>query len=174
MTKKFFSNFKLVVPLILLVVLISSILGYLMGQLPDNVRGGLSYGFIAFSILPITICLFGVKELNATFPAVAKYLDSRKRNRLINSINSVVTRVIILAFVIVLLQVIASFILLYYSNTYEYVVLGVLFGGVISSLVYGLYVLFSIQRFAEFIVSVLEESIHKEQHKNYVNSFKKQ
>lgn len=174
MMKKFFSNIKFVVLLILAIILIGFILGYLMGQLPNNVKNGLSYGFVAFSILPITTCLFGVKELNAIFPGIAKYLDSRKRSKLIKSIDLVVTRVIYLAFLIVLLQVIASFILLYHSNTYEYVILGVLFGGVISSLVYGLYVLFSIRRFAEVIDSILDESIHKEQYQKYADSFREQ
>ena len=172
--KNFFSNIKFVVPLILFIILASSILGYFMGQLPDNVRGGLSYGFIAFSILPITICLFGVKELGAIFPIVAKHLDSRRRSDLTKSINLVVARVIYLAFFIVFLQVVASFVLLYYSNAYEYVILGILFGGVVSSLVYGLYVIFSIRRFGELIDSILDKSIHKEQHQNYVDSFRKQ
>ncbi len=174
MIKKIFSNVKIVILLITLIILISSGLGYLMGQSPNNVRKGLSYGFMGFSILPITICLFGVKELGAIFPGVSQYLDSRKRKSLTKSIDLVVTRVIYLAFLIVLLQVIASFVLLYYSRTYEYVVLGILFGGVISSLIYGLYVIFSIRKFSELIDSILDKNIHKEQHQNYVDSFRNQ
>lgn len=170
--KTFFSNVKKVSCLILLSVALGTVLGYFLGQQSENVRGGLSYGFVAFSVLPISICLFGVKELGAAFSSVAKYLNSRKRKDLTRSIDLLVRRTILLAFSIVFLQVLAAFILLYFSNTYEYIILGILFGGVISSLFYGLYVLFSVRRLAEICDSILDSNIHKEQHQNYVNTFK--
>ncbi len=170
--KKLFSNVKFISFVIVLSLVLGSVVGYFLGQLPQNVKGGLSYGFVAFSILPITICLFGVKESGAVFSAVAKYLDSRKRANLIKSIDVVAKRIISLAFSIVFLQVVAAFCLLYFSNTYEYVILGILFGGIISSLFYGLYVLFSVRKLIEMSDSVLDRSIHRERHEKYVNSFK--
>lgn len=172
--KKLFSNVKFISFVIVLSLVLGSVVGYFLGQLPQNVKGGLSYGFFAFSILPITICLFGVKETGAVFSAVAKYLDSRKRANLIKSIDVVAKRIISLAFSIVFLQVVAAFCLLYFSNSYEYVILGILilFGGIISSLFYGLYVLFSVRKLIEMSDSVLDRSIHRERHEKYVNSFK--
>lgn len=172
--KNFFSNVKIIFCLILFSLALGSCFGYLLGNLQENVKDGLSYGFVAFSVLPITICLFGVKESGAVFPSIAKYLDSRKRADLIESIDIIVKRIIILAFSIVLLQIIAAFFLLYFSNTYEYIILGVLFGGVISSLIYGLYVIFSVRKLIELSDSVLDINIHKEQHEKYVNSFTSQ
>lgn len=172
MMKKIFSNLKVVSLIIILSVVIGAVLGYFLGRSPENVKGGLSYGFVAFSVLPITICLFGVKESGAIFPVVAGYLDSRKRERLMELIDVVIKRIIFLAFSIVFLQVLAAFVLLYFSNTYEYIVLGVLFGGVVSSLCYGLYVLFSVRKLVELSDSVLDKNIHKKQHEEYVNSFK--
>lgn len=99
--KKLFSNVKFISFVIVLSLVLGSVVGYFLGQLPQNVKGGLSYGFVAFSILPITICLFGVKETGAVFSAVAKYLDSRKRANLIKSIDVVAKRIISLAFSIV-------------------------------------------------------------------------
>lgn len=165
--KGIFSNTKIVVGLIILSILVGGGIGYWLNTLPINVRSGLSYGFVAFSILPITLCLFGVKEVGAVFPAISKYLNHRQRREFRKRVDRAISRVIVMAFGLVFFQVLAAFVLLYLSGGYEYIILGVLFGGVVSSLIYGLYVCFLVRELADFSEEVLSDKADRDRHEEY-------
>ena len=168
----FFSNTVIVAILVFVFVCLGGGVGWLLGDLPNNTRHGLTYGFVAFSILPITLCLFGVKELNSVFPSIAMNLTKIERNRLSNDLDKRIVRVIFLAFFLVALQIVFSFFLLYFSTGYEYVILGVLFGGIFGSLTYGIYVCFSVRRLGEFCEQVMSKKAAEERLKKYEESLK--
>lgn len=165
--KRIFSSTTIVVGLIVLSILGGGSIGYWLNTLPINVRSGLTYGFVAFSVLPITLCLFGVKEAGAAFPGIAKYLNHRQRREFRRAVDRAISRIIFMAFGLVLLQVLAAFVLLYLSEGYEYIILGVLFGGVISSLVYGLYVCFLVRELSDFTEEVLSAKADRDRHEEY-------
>lgn len=167
------SNISIICSIIVVLLIIGGIAGYILSLSETNVKKGISYGFIAFSILPISICLFGIKEVGGIFPGVAKDLKYKERSALLESSNTIILRIIFLGFLIVLLQVLLSFWLLYLSNNYEYIILGILFGGVLSSLIYGLYVCFSVRRLLEYSEKIIERRVQKEQHKAYIDTFNK-
>ena len=170
--KNIFSNTLVVILLIVLFIGAGGVLGAYLGTLPNNVQTGLSYGFVAFSVLPITLCLFGLKELNASFSSVAKYLNRSERERLSEQIDDRILAIICLAFFIVALQVIFAFCLLYFSNGFEFVILGILFGGIFSSLTFGIYVCFSVRKIADFCDKVISREASEERFKAYKDSFK--
>lgn len=66
MIRVFSSTFFTVV-LIIITVVAGGFLGYLLPLDPNSKLSPITYGFIAFAVLPITICLFGLKELNGAF-----------------------------------------------------------------------------------------------------------
>lgn len=169
---RFFSNTKLICVLILVCLSMGVALGYFLGIAPKVVQSGISYGFVAFSVLPVSLCMFGVKELNAAYSGIAPYLDAVHRRTLSKGIESRIVMVILVAFAIVVLQVVAAFGLLYFSTNYEYIILGVLFGGVMASLAYGLYVCFSVRRVAEVAEDVLGKKIAEDRSRQYMESFK--
>lgn len=157
--------------MICVLIIIGGILGKLLGELPDNTRSGLSYGFIAFSVLPITLCMFGLKELNSAFPNFAQYLNKSNREALSKAIDERILRVILIAFLIVALQVCLAFYLLYFCSGLEFVILGILFGGIFASLVYGVYVCLSVRKLAEHFEEILSKEISKKRQKEYESSF---
>lgn len=165
--KKIFSSTTIVVVLIVLSIIGGGGIGYWLNTLPINVRSGLTYGFVAFSVLPITLCLFGVKEVGAAFPAIAKYLNSRQRQEFRKRVDRAISRIIVIAFGLVFLQILAAFVLLYLSDGYEYIVLGVLFGGIISSLVYGLYVCFLVRGLSDVTEEILSAKADRDRHEEY-------
>lgn len=169
--RKLFTSTFFVISLIILFVVIGAVLGKYLGNLPNNVQSGLSYGFVAFSVLPITLCLFGLKELNSTFSTVAKYLTKVERARLSKEIDSRIVKTVFIAFFIVGLQVIFAFGLLYFSNGFEYVILGILFGGIFASLVFGIYVCFSVRKASDFCDEIISTKISEERFKIYKESF---
>lgn len=168
---KFFTNTKVILVTIVLCLLTGVGLGYCLGNAPKVVQSGISYGFVAFSVLPVTLCMFGVKELNAAYSGIAPNLDGVRRRTLSKELERRIVRVIVLAFLIVVLQVVAAFCLLYFSTNYEYIILGVLFGGVMASLIYGLYVCFSVRRVAALTESILDKKIAVERVGKYVADF---
>lgn len=168
----FFSNQRVVAIVISFCLAIGIFLGYILDQASENVQEGLSYGFIAFSVLPITICLWGVRELNSSFANIANNLTKSKRDSLISDINSRIEQTISFSFAIVLIQVVGAFFLLYFSNRYEYIILGLLFGGVLSSLIYGLFVCFSVRRIYEIEEKIKSNNISEERIRHYNDSFK--
>lgn len=169
---RFFSNTKLVCGLVFICLAMGVALGYFLGNAPKVVQSGISYGFVAFSVLPVSLCMFGVKELNAAYSGIATHLDAVHRRALSKGIESRVAMVIIVAFAIVVLQVVAAFGLLYFSTNYEYIILGVLFGGVMASLVYGLFVCFSVRRVAEVAEDVLGKKIAEDRSRQYLEGLK--
>lgn len=104
-----FSNQRVVAIVISFCLALGIFLGYILDQASENVQEGLSYGFIAFSVLPITICLWGVRELNSSFANIANNLTKSKRDSLISDINSRIEQTISFSFVIVLIQVVGAF-----------------------------------------------------------------
>lgn len=170
--REIFSNYKIVMLIVVSCLFLGIFLGYLLDKAPENMKSGISYGFIAFSILPITICLWGVRELNSSFSHIAESLSKSKRDTLISDINKRIEQTIFFAFGIVLIQIIGSFILLYFSKNYEYIILGVLFGGVLSSLAYGLFVCFSVRSIYEMEEKIKSKNISNERITKYNDSFK--
>lgn len=102
---------------------------------------------------------------------MAPYLDSIHRKRLGKAIDKRIQVVIVMAFAIILIQVIGAFYLLYFATQYEKVILGVLFGGIISSLIYGLFVCFSVRGIAEKTEEILSDKIGKERISDYKKRF---
>ena len=146
--------------------------GLLLDQAPSTVHTGITYGFAAFAVFPISLCVFGIKELNAAYPQIAPYLDSKHRRDLSIEIDKRIQVVIIFAFFIILIQVLGAFYLLYLATEYEKVTLGVLFGGVVSSLIYGLFVCFSVRVLAEKTEEIQSKQIGQNRIAEYNNKFK--
>ena len=169
--KRQFSNIWIASITIVLSLIGGICFGYFLEQAPTQVHTGLSYGFAAFAVFPIGLCIFGVKELNASFPQIAPYLDAPHRKILSQKIEQRIQEVIVLAFFIIVIQVVGTFYLLYFATEYEKVVLGVLFGGVVSSLIYGLFVCFSVQAMAEKAESIVSEEIGKKRIADYKKKF---
>ncbi len=171
--RSFFTSTLFVVVLICLLLLGGGYLGWLMKDLSDATKTGLTYGFITFAILPISLCLWGVKEFNAAFPNVALELDKNGRNRLGCLIDDKIETIIVLAFFIVFIQIILAFCLLYFfaGSNYEFVILGILFGGILSSLVYGLYVCFSVRKLARTVDEIISKRVARERLEKYKKEF---
>lgn len=169
--KRLFSNTWFVSIAVIVCLSAGIICGYLLEQAPTEVQCGISYGFVAFAMFPIGLCTFGVKELNSSFLGMAPYLDSIHRKRLGKAIDKRIQVVIVMAFAIILIQVIGAFYLLYFATQYEKVILGVLFGGIISSLIYGLFVCFSVRGIAEKTEEILSDKIGKERISDYKKRF---
>ncbi len=145
-----FSSTLLTVVLIIATVVAGGVLGYILPLDPNSKLSPITYGFIAFAVLPITICLFGLKELNGAFSSVMKHLTGLQQEKLIEQIDKRYDRTIQLALLVILIQVVFAFALLLIGEKYRFVVLGVLFGGVISVLFYGLYVCYSVRNLIKF------------------------
>ena len=172
--KKLFTSTPFVTLLITIFLTLGGILGFLLKDIPESQNTGLTYGFIAFSILPITLCLWGVKEFNAVFPSIARNLNKIERKRLTDLIDNRITIIIYLAFFIVLLQIFFAFSFLYipHDNNLEFVILGILFGGILSSLTYGLYVCFSVRKIAKTADDILSTNIAEERFNHYKDTLK--
>lgn len=171
---RFFTSTRFIVILIFLSLCFGGVLGWLLKDLPNLRLTGFTYGFIAFSVLPITICLWGVKEFNSAFPNIAMDLDKVSRKEFEDIIDGRINAIITIAFLIVFLQIIFAFLLLYVqtSDNYEVVVLGILFGGILSSLIYGLYVCFSVRKLSRTLDEYLSKTISQKRVENYRKSFK--
>lgn len=152
-----FSSTLLTVALIIVTVVAGGVLGYYLPLDPNSKLSPITYGFIAFAVLPITICLFGLKELNGAFSSVVKHLTGSQQEKLIKQIDKRYDRTIELALFVILIQVVFAFALLLIGEEYRFVVLGVLFGGVISVLFYGLYVCYTVRNLIKFCDNCLAD-----------------
>lgn len=152
-----FSSTLLTVALIIVTVVAGGVLGYCLPLDPNSKLSPITYGFIAFAVLPITICLFGLKELNGAFSSVVKHLTGSQQEKLIKQIDKRYDRTIELALFVILIQVVFAFALLLIGEKYRFVVLGVLFGGVISVLFYGLYVCYTVRNLIKFCDNCLAD-----------------
>lgn len=153
---KFFTNYKKV----FCVTIIFLISGGLLGKVfSENAEPSMiTYGFVAFAILPITFCTFGLKELGAVFPGVVDALDKQQRVKLRKIINEHCNAVIFLAFFNVFIQLLFAF-LLNIHEVNKWIVTGVLFGGIVSVLIYGIFICASIREVNNFVDDVREKEL---------------
>lgn len=91
-----------------------------------------------------------IKGTKWRFSSVMKHLTGLQQEKLIEQIDKRYDRTIQLALLVILIQVVFAFALLLIGEEYRFVVLGVLFGGVISVLFYGLYVCYSVRNLIKF------------------------
>ena len=166
-----FSNVKIAAFLIVLPVLVGGGVGWFFGENPQLEVTGVTYGFMAFAILPISLCLFGLKEFNGVYSNLAKYMSPAEQKNLSKYIDSRYNATIFLAFLVVSLQVIFAFWLMYISKAYELIIFGILFGGIFSALVYGLFVCYSVRRIIVFHDQIVTEKQKKERVRQFKNSF---
>lgn len=169
--RSFFANTVIITTTVLGFVCLGGAAGWMLGDLPSDTGYGLTYEFVMFSIVPITLCMYGLSELNSAFLDVAINLTKIERNRLSKDLNRRIVRVVALAFFLVAVQVVFSLFMLHFPAEYHNMILGVLVGSVFGSLVYGLYVCFTVRKLGEFCERVASKNASEQRLKKYEQSF---
>ena len=169
--KNLFSNVWFTAIAIVLCLVAGFFYGCFLDQVPSAVHTGKTYGFVAFAVFPFCFCVFGIKELERAFSQIAPYLDAIHRKRLSEAIDKRIQVVIFFAFIIILIQVLGAFYLLYLATFNENLILGVLFGGLVASLVYGFFVCFSVLTISEKAEEVQSKEIGQQRAAEYKDKF---
>lgn len=165
--RKFFTNWKIVLILTLLLLLFGGLFGAYIGAKTQEVML-VTYGFVAFSVLPITLCTFGLKELNDVWRSVAEELEKVQRRKLARIIENRYYAVIWIAFFDVLVQLVFAF-CINIPGANIWWILGVLFGGILSVLLYGLFVCFSVREAVDFVNQVEERTISEKKNRELIS-----
>ena len=132
----------------------------------------ITYGYVAFAVLPITICLFGLKELNGVYCIVADSLNEKERCALDKIITEKTNWTVVLGFLIVIVQVVFAFCLSFfqeYKNIF-FGIWGALLGASVAILIYGLAVCLSIKEVYNFINQQKNRAIKAKQQKDFKHS----
>jgi len=131
-----------------------------------------TYGYIAFAVLPITICLFGLKELNSAYVIVADKISLRERETLEIQLESKFRYTVGLGFTIVLLQVVMAFSLNFIQNEppWYFGVWGGLIGATLAVLVYGLFICSSVKEIYSYINAATNKAIFRQQQKDLLSA----
>ena len=167
---KFFTNWKL----ILLFCLLLLVGGWVIGKWMQTESQGVmlvTYGFVAFAVLPITLCTFGLKELNGVFGQVSADLNKEQRARLSRMISERTSSIIFLGFFIVAVQLILAF-CLNLKDVVLWPIVGALFGGVLTVLVYGIFICFSVKEAADFINNIKDKKAHEQRSQELIEHLK--
>ncbi|WP_308513276.1 hypothetical protein [uncultured Turicimonas sp.] len=157
-----------------IIILLLLLSGFLAGKFLSREIKEISlvtYGYIAFAILPITICLFGLKELNSAYSQLGSKLNKREREVLETILYSKTKGAILWGFLLVLLQVVLAFMLSVFQSDIEwfFAIWGALLGATVAVLVYGLSLCLSVQEIYSFVNQTIDSRIRKEQSKDLEN-----
>lgn len=168
---KFFTNWKLIFFFCLALLVGGWVAGEWMQTKSQEVML-VTYGFVAFAVLPITLCTFGLKELNGVFGQVSADLNRDQRVRLNKMISERTSSFIFLGFFIVAVQLILAF-CINLRGVDLWPVVGALFGGVLTVLVYGIFICFSVKEAADFVNRIKDKKAHEQRSQELVDRLKK-
>lgn len=150
---KFFENWKAVTYALCFSTLLFILIGFLgngsfwtISRLPEffTIRVeptvGSLLGIGAFSVVPMSLCLFGLGAFNEMYFRFAPYLNPEDREDLSKKIDSKYLNCQILAFLSITLQTISSLILLLPDYVTRMALLCALFNSIVCVMLYGLFV----------------------------------
>lgn len=167
---KVFTNWKLIFLFCLILLVCGWVAGKWMQTKSQEVML-VTYGFVAFAVLPITLCTFGLKELNGVFGQVATDLNREQRFRLNKMISARTSSFIFLGFFIVAVQLILAF-CINLKDVDLWPIVGALFGGVLTVLVYGIFICFSVKEAADFVNGIKDKKAHQQRRQELVDRLK--
>lgn len=121
------------------------------------------FGIGALSIVPLTLCLFGLSEFNSMFVRLAKSLGTSERGRLITKIDEQYTRCWKLSFITIALQVFCTLFLLFPTYDSSLALLCPLVNSIFCVWVYGVYVCGSVREAASFSEKQISEMLTREE-----------
>ena len=166
------SNWKFAGIVIIVLIVAGLVVGRVWGLLVEKISL-VTYGYIAFAVLPITICLFGLKELNSFYGNIAESLKSRERQKLRQLIERQLHGVIVVGFGIVLIQILLAFSLSFFQGSIFFTyILGSLLGATLGDLIYGLYICSAVRQVYLLSNKLLERSITEKQNKKLLEEIK--
>lgn len=166
------SNWKFAGVVVIFLVVAGLVVGKLFGLLVEKISL-VTYGYIAFAVLPITICLFGLKELNSFYGNVAEKLTTRERQKLRMLIDKQLHGAIVLGFGIVLIQILLAFSLNFSQDSVFFTyILGTLLGATLSVLIYGLFICSAVRQVYVSSNKLLDQSIKEKQNKKLLKEIK--
>lgn len=170
MKTKFLESFKPTIIIIAIVSVVSVVVGEyffpsLKGASQDSANCILGVG--AFSVVPLTICLFGLTELNNLFARLARLLSSSERGKLSEKIDENYNNCLRAAFIAIICQTAVSLFLLFPSYDSPISLLCALINSILCVMFYGVFVCGSVRKATRFSENLLNKRLTNEE-RNYV------